>query len=488
MTDVNRPLRRLLSLAGSILLGMLAVLVAASPAAAHRTGVSGTAVCQPDGTYEITWQVNNGSWENRYAKITKLVARPQTPIAGIKVGNAISADTDGNGPKGVVTGVQRVPGTTTSATLTVSATWFERNGDRTGISSTDSGRAAGLKGTCRKTPQCVDMAQATYTHTFDGAKGRATVELAGDLPLCQDQKQEFLLVSYFAPSAKPSWPQYAHDHDVAVIDARHRKVELKVDVPKCYTQVDLVWGGKSELITPMVEKGKRYGDKKLGSKGKPGSHSAGPLGAYNGGAASCAQPKATFAPACDGSVTVHLSGGRYPVTFRVTATGVNRAVNVPAGKSVELPMPAGAGQIVVAERGKEVARYLWSRPSTCGLPTMSTESTCTELKVTITHPGQGMPPIEAVATYGTQEKKVTASDGGSQTIVFASGRERAVNVQFPGYDYKLIGEYEDPGTCEKLATTGAMTARISLIGILMISVGAALIVFVRRRRTSADEL
>ncbi|MFG3716100.1 hypothetical protein ACGF5G_35345, partial [Micromonospora sp. NPDC047730] len=137
---------------------------------------------------------------------------------------------------------------------------------------------------------------------------------------------------------------------------------------------------------------------------------------------------------------------------------------------------------------KEIARYLWSRPSTCGLPTMSTESTCTELKVTITHPGQGMPPIEAVATYGTQEKKLTASDGGSQTIVFASGRERAVNVQFPGYDYKLIGEYEDPGTCEKLATTGAMTARISLIGILMISVGAALIVFVRRRRTSADEL
>jgi hypothetical protein len=182
----------------------------------------------------------------------------------------------------VVTGTQRVPGTTTSATLTVSATWFERNGDRTGISSTDSGHAAGLKGTCKETPQCVGMAQATYKHTFDGAKGRATVELAGDLPLCKDQKQEFLLVSYFAPGAKASWPQYAHDHDVAAIDARHRKVELKVDVPKCYTQVDLVWGGKSELITPMVEKGKRYGDKKLGSKGKPGNRSAGPLGAYNG--------------------------------------------------------------------------------------------------------------------------------------------------------------------------------------------------------------
>jgi hypothetical protein len=59
-----------------MLLGMLAVLVAASPAAAHRTEVSGTAVCQPDGTYEIT----------------KLVARPQTPIYGIK-GAARSAPT-----------------------------------------------------------------------------------------------------------------------------------------------------------------------------------------------------------------------------------------------------------------------------------------------------------------------------------------------------------------------------------------------------------
>ncbi|MEU4776472.1 cell wall anchor protein [Micromonospora sp. NPDC023633] len=488
MTDVNRPLRRLLSLACSLLLGMLAVLVAASPAAAHRTGVSGTAVCQPDGTYEITWQVNNGSWEDRYAQITKLVARPQTLIDGIKAGSAISADTDGDGPKGVVTGAQRVPGTTTSATLTVSATWFERNGDRTGVSSTDSGRAVGLKGTCKETPQCVGMAQATYKHTFDGAKGRATVELAGDLPLCKDQKQEVLLASYFAPSAKASWPQYAHDHDVAVIDARRRKVELKVDVPKCYTQVDLVWGGKSELITPMVEKGKRYGDRKLGSKGKPGNRSAGPLGAYNGGAVSCAHPKATFAPACDGSVDVHLSGGHYPVTFRVTANGVDHAVKVPAGKSVELPMPAGAGQIVVTERDKEVARYLWSRPSTCGLPTMSTESTCTELKVTVTHPGQGMPPMEAVATYGTQEKKLTASDGGEETVVFASGRGRVVNVVFPGDDYKLIGEYEDPGTCDKLPTTGSMTARVGSIGVLMISVGAALIVFVRRRRTSADEL
>ncbi|MEO3781514.1 cell wall anchor protein [Micromonospora sp. B11E3] len=486
MTDVNRSLRRLLALAGGMLLGMLAALVAASPAAAHHTRVSGAAVCQPDGSYEITWQVNNGSWENRYAQITKLVARPQQPIDGIKVGSAISAETDGNGPKGVVTGVQRVPGTTTSATLTVSATWFERNGDRTGISSTDSGTAVGLRGTCRETPQCVGMAQATYKHTFDGAKGRATIELAGDLPLCKDQKQEFLLVSYFAPSAKASWPQYAHDHHVAAIDAKHRKVELKVDVPKCYTQVDLVWGGKNELITPMVAKGKRYGDKKLGSKGKPGNRSAGPLGAYNGGAVSCAQPKATFVPACDGSVTVHLSGGHYPVKFRVTATGVDRAVEVPAGKSVKLQLPAGTGPIVVAERGKEVARYLWSRPSTCGLPTMSTESTCTELKVTITHPGQGMPPMEAVASYGTQDRKVTASDGGSETVVFAAGRKRVVSVVFPGYDYKLIGEYEDPGTCEKLPTTGAMTARIGLIGVLMVAFGAALVIFVRRRRASTD--
>jgi LPXTG-motif cell wall-anchored protein len=63
-----------------------------------------------------------------------------------------------------------------------------------------------------------------------------------------------------------------------------------------------------------------------------------------------------------------------------------------------------------------------------------------------------------------------------------------VNVVFPGYDYKLIGEYEDPGTCDKLPTTGSMTARVGSIGVLMISVGAALIVFVSRRRTSTDEL
>ncbi|MFF3857519.1 hypothetical protein [Micromonospora sp. NPDC002575] len=482
MTDVNRPLRKLLSLAGGMLLGMLAALVAASPAAAHRALVSGAAVCQPDGTYEITWQVSNDSGENRYAQITTLVARPQKPIDGIKVGSAISADTDGNGPKGVVVGVQRVPGTTTGASLTVSATWFERNGDRTGISSTASGHAAGLRGTCGKKPRCVGKEQATYKHAFDGAKGLATVELAGGLPLCEGQKQEFLLVSYLAPSARASWPQYAHDHDIAAVDANHRKVELKVDVPECYTQVDLVWGGKNELITPMVQKGKRYGDKKLGSKGKPGSHSAGPLGAYNGGAASCAQPKATFVPACDGSVVVDLSAGGYPATFHVTATGVDRAAEVPAGKSVQVRMPAGSGPIVVAERGREVARYLWSRPSTCGLPTMSTGSTCTELKVTVTHPGQGMPPMEAVARYGTQDRKVTASDGGSATIVFAAGRERAVEVAFPGYDYKLSGAYEEPGACEKLPATGAMTARIGFVGVLMVAFGAALVIFVWRRR------
>jgi hypothetical protein len=90
---------------------------------------------------------------------------------------------------------------------------------------------------------------------FDGPAGTATIKFADDLPLCEGQSQKFLLVSYYAPSVSATWPQYMFDTDVQAIDRDHNQIDLTVEVPACFTQVDLVFDEK--LINPMVAGGER---------------------------------------------------------------------------------------------------------------------------------------------------------------------------------------------------------------------------------------
>ncbi|HCT81555.1 MAG TPA: hypothetical protein DGG94_09435 [Micromonosporaceae bacterium] len=154
---MNRPFKRLLALAGSATLGLFGAVALASPAQAHWPIVGGTAICQADGQYKITWTVGNGNWGGgRIEKIDKLIATPSTPLTGLAVGDEIA-------PDGSKQGTQMVPGTTTKATLYVNAKWFNPDGtdpkweeDATGEVKTD--------GKCVSEPE----PSATFVSKCDG--------------------------------------------------------------------------------------------------------------------------------------------------------------------------------------------------------------------------------------------------------------------------------------------------------------------------------
>ena len=90
--------------------------------------------------------------------------------------------------------------------------------------------------------------QAKYKHTFNGPAGTASIEITNG-PLCAGQEQTFSLVSYTTPSARFSVPQYVLESSTDKLTAptgagqlTRSKLEFKVEVPECFTQVDFVFG------------------------------------------------------------------------------------------------------------------------------------------------------------------------------------------------------------------------------------------------------
>ena len=147
---------------------------------------------------------------------------------------------------------------------------------------------------------CVTAAQATYRHSFNGGAGTATVTAVR--PLCSGQSQKFTLLSYTASRSSFAYPQFIYDEAQAAVDARHPSVQLAVTVPRCYFQVDLIFG--ADVNTEVVNTDSDYGNRKLGV----GSRSTGPAGDDAGGTSPCApRPVITYRNACDGTFTATLA-------------------------------------------------------------------------------------------------------------------------------------------------------------------------------------
>ncbi|MBQ1027116.1 cell wall anchor protein [Micromonospora sp. C95] len=487
-------LRRPLAVLAAALIGLTGAAAVATPASAHHTTITGTVACdQLSGERVITWKVaNSEKWKT--ATIKKVTAEPSTPVQVLVPGNepvdledvAIPGDS-------FVEAVQRVPGDTASAKLTVEARW--------GIlrKQTNEGTInLAADGACTPAPKCVDASEAKYSHTFDGPKGTATVKLDGDLPLCGDEKQYFTLVSYFAPRPQFATPQYVYgEPDSDFLGAGQHEIELNVGVPDCHTQVDLIWGGVDEVIDPLVEDGPRYGSKKLGENAAPGNRSSGPKGWYNGGSKNCTTPASTFASACDGSVTVSLSNdgslSKYAVEFEVRGeNGWSKTVTVEPGKADnETVVPAeNAGKIEVLVDGEviENGTYSWERPEDCPLPTVTTDADCETFGLTASNPEGGMP-VKVEFTYGDKTETRTVAPGSSEKVTFPAGDEEAALVVLPelGLELEVVyapegcgggGGGEEPG----LPVTGAAAGGIAAGAIALLALGAVLFVMARRRR------
>ena len=142
---MNRTLKRVLGLAGSVAVGLAGAVVFASSAQAHHPEVSGTAECV-DGNWEVTWSVTLVAPGGRNVPDGEIVSiSPDQPQ--IDGDLAVGA----KGPNGTTfTGVQTFPGDTTQAKLTVKAKWDYKKGgdvkeDRTGWVK--------FSGTCEEEPE-----------------------------------------------------------------------------------------------------------------------------------------------------------------------------------------------------------------------------------------------------------------------------------------------------------------------------------------------
>lgn len=267
--------RRLIGLLAASAIGLFGAFLITSPASAHTASVTGKAACQHDGTYTVTWTLSN-DWRTPLS-VVQLKGTPVPPqhnVGTVEAHGSANATQIG------------VPGTAKQATLSFKAVWTADN-----YRAKASGSVQ-LAGDCTSAPSCVSAADAHYSHTFNGANGTATVTLNKGQQLCADSSQDFSLASYTAqgPEWNSSLPQKLAGQDSGTIDAQHPSATLKVTVPDCFAQVDLIWGGKDQVLPGFDEDSPTYGNAVLGSTGAPGNKSVGPRGVWHGGSTACTVP------------------------------------------------------------------------------------------------------------------------------------------------------------------------------------------------------
>lgn len=125
MKSFRPSLRRVIAVAAAALVGTAGAVLVASPASAHHPIVTGSAVCEADGTYTVTWTIKNSEHD-----IPGEIKRLSRQISGVQEGDVVPAN------RGSVTGTETVPGTTTYLSLKVKMKWvrgwWKYQAERTG--------------------------------------------------------------------------------------------------------------------------------------------------------------------------------------------------------------------------------------------------------------------------------------------------------------------------------------------------------------------
>jgi hypothetical protein len=267
--------------------------------------------------------------------------------------------------------------------------------------------------------------KVAFTHVFNGAAGTATVKLDGGKPVCKGGDQDFALISYTA-SKVPGSPLKKFDADSGIISPKKSSVDLKVTLPPCYSRVYLIWG--KDIIDPITDKGEKYGDAILGSIGKPGNGSEGPIGVFDGGAAECAtKPSVTFENTCENVTITLINDGTLPATFVGASkvgdapyTPFSKPATVDAGKRATLGVDAFDGLSVKVTSGGVSLEHTWTAPEACTTPSPSDEPPSPT-------PGAGGGlPVTGAGLGGLIAASLAATAVGAVLVVLARRRRRAV--------------------------------------------------------------
>jgi hypothetical protein len=185
--------------------------------------------------------------------------------------------------------------------------------------------------------------------------------------LCAGQKQTFSMISYTSTSSTFAYPQFIYDADQATIDANHQSVRLGVAVPRCYFQVDLIFG--ASIFNEVVNADSNYANLKLGSPYGTGSRSDGPYGGDADGTTPCSpKPIVTYQNACDGTFTATLANDPSANIDAVFLVAGQR-VHVAPGGAVGAHRHTGSLSIRDNTFTTHIAN--WEKPASCapGAPT-----------------------------------------------------------------------------------------------------------------------
>jgi hypothetical protein len=407
---------------------LIAVGALASPASAHKATIEGRADCDTSsGQYIVRWTVSND--------FGTTATRGRVNV--LPEGSSVDLERY-IPPRGSIEGVQRVPGNATSAGIELDRVIWERDDY---VQDSGLRKQISLPGNCgappppvepptkppAPNPDCVAAENAEFSHTFNGAAGTATVKLDGDKPVCKGGDQDFALISYTA-SKVPGAQLKKFDADTDIITPRKSAIDLKVKLPPCYTKVYLVWGKK--IIDPLTSAGEKYGDAILGSIGKPGNGSKGPIGLYDGGTAECAtKPSVKFENTCTNVTITLINDGTLPATFVGASkvgdapyTPFSKPATVDGGKRATLGVDAMAGLSVKVTSGSFSQEHTWTGPEECTTPSPSDD----EETPTPTPGAGGGLPVTGAGLGGLIAAAFAATGLGTALVVLARRRRRAV--------------------------------------------------------------
>jgi hypothetical protein len=351
---------------------------------------------------------------------------------------------------------------------------------------------------------CVSAADASFRHTFkvDLAEHEAvaTIRLSKDDRLCRGQEQAFALVSYLAPSREHQAPQYGFDQDTAVIDRDTVAIELTVEVPDCFTQVDFVFD--DEIIDPIQDHGDRYGNRKVGSDRGIGHRSSPLRGSpqhawFNGGTEQCqTEPAVEAVSQCDGSLVLTLRNGRNaPATEYaiIGSAGYRQEIELSRDTPVkEITIPAGNAQdIKIHSNGKTIGAYQWERPDNCQQATVTGTSDCASGTVTIQNPATNAVAEASILVEGEENPVVVTVDPGATKAVPVKpnvtvsvtlfGETNLIDLTSPP-PCDLGTDPSTPAATGILPVTGAGVGLIAGVAVALLAAGALLFVLARRRR------
>ncbi|MEU5156245.1 LPXTG cell wall anchor domain-containing protein [Glycomyces sp. NPDC021274] len=116
---MNRTLKRVLGLSGSVVLGLAGAVTFASAAQAHHPEIKGTVDCADDGGWTVTWQVTDWDDDDKTAGTITSVDAELNEDSEIKVGAPLPGMNSGDYLEGTQDFAADVP----SAEITIAAKW-----------------------------------------------------------------------------------------------------------------------------------------------------------------------------------------------------------------------------------------------------------------------------------------------------------------------------------------------------------------------------